>query len=214
MFLKTTEVAIAAPAVAAVSALMGAWLNSRNEERRAERAHRRGMDRFERESKRLADRGAKDQALRWTDNRREVHAQFLAATDGWIRALDRFLQETMYPPEQPAAFDTRREDAATRDALFQLELLVGKSTRRAATALLGRLQNTDTLAAAISEKPIDGSEADIVKLRQRLVEAQDLRQEYLDLAQGTRHSGTLVGLDPSAASTLPVRSRVRPMTGS
>jgi hypothetical protein len=204
MVLTTAEVAIAAPAIAVAGTLLGAWIQSRRDERRNQAEREQERLRWGREDVLNHDKWQRELLAKWADDRRVAYATFLASTSEWSDEIESFVMRISSPvdlsssdalselTENPNYEGPRNH---SRLALANLELLAGNKTREKAQRLVSQLSSTSAGArvahyAIISTASL-GEIDRTLDLRRELADQigrrvrglDQLRGEFLELAQ-------------------------------
>ena len=178
--ITTAEVALAAPAIAVIGTLAGAWGQSRRDERR-----------WERDRQLEATRWTREDRQRWADRRFAVYSDFLNLTRTWIDAFDDYRDRIAEDWLLFAIPECAEVASATDEALSGLELLSSPATRQAAEAT--RTAIFKITAAAIQIHQVIGeldddrrrppTEGELDELSRLVAEARTRRSTYIELAQ-------------------------------
>jgi hypothetical protein len=180
MPISTTEVALVAPAIAVCGTLLGAWAQSRRDERR-----------WLRDRELETQRWTRDDRARWADRRFDVHSDFLAATGAWIDSFADYVRYIEYDWHLYAAPDHREAEEMVEHTLGRLELLSSAQTREAATTTRTAILEAANLVQIIDhatgdlddDKKRPPTDEELAKLKTFVSEARSLRNRYIDLAQ-------------------------------
>ena len=177
--ITTAEVALAASAIAVIGTLLGAWGQSRRDERR-----------WKRDRELEAIRWTREDRQRWADRRFAVYSDFLNATRSWIEAFDDY-QDLVTADWRLYAMPECTEVANAADqALSGLELLSSPATRQAAEATRTAILKITAAATQIHHVTGDlddrrrpPTENELNNLSQLIADATRHRDAYIQLVQ-------------------------------
>jgi hypothetical protein len=178
--ITTAEVALAAPAIAVIGTLLGAWGQFRRDERR-----------WERDRQLEAVRWTREDRQRWADRRFAVYSDFLNATRSWIEAFADYRDLITEDWLLYAMPDYIKVASAVDDALSGLELLSSPETRQAAEATRTAILKITAAASQIHQVTgeLDDdlkrppTEDELNNLSQLIADAQRYRCACIELVQ-------------------------------
>jgi hypothetical protein len=178
--ITTTEVALAGPAVAVTGTLLGAWGQSRRDERR-----------WERDRQLEAVRWTREDRQRWADRRFAVYSDFLNATRSLIEAFDEYQDRITEDWLLYAMPECTEVASAADEALSGLELLSSPATRQAAEAARTAILKIAAAASQIhhvtgeldDDRKRPPTEDELHNLSQLIADAKRRRDACIQLVQ-------------------------------
>jgi Ni/Co efflux regulator RcnB len=176
--ITTAEVALAAPAIAVIGTLAGAWGQSRRDERR-----------WERDRQLEAVRWTREDRQRWADRRFAVYSDFLNLTRSWIEVFDDYQDRIAEDWLLLAMPECTQVANAADEALSGLELLSSPATRQAAEATRAAILK---IAAAATQ--IHHVTGDLDEDRRRPPTDDELNELSQLIADARRHRGAYIEL--------------------
>ena len=202
MILTTAEIALGAPAIAVAGTLLGAWIQSRRDERRTQAEREQERLRWQREDAVSQLRVQQEYTAKWADERRMAYRTFFFATEKplvELASLYRNLDEIATGAKSTAVPDELDcEDISDNlaSASADLELLAENSTREKAMQVASELREACaranhsryTVLRAEETGDIDQTatlyaRATLDVLGGSINQAKELRNEFRTLAQ-------------------------------